>query len=233
MTMEELWLAWYDYSGSLFWATTFATVAIHEVVSLVRHALRLALKSGPLLNVEPQASVSHPPIRYKGDAVTRVLLLADQVVELGLLATFPPKTPFFDLVVLSPFPSARELLLQVCILLGTEECVRVWAYKTATKWMSKQDASQEGDVASVLAVEYLIAKAVLPFFMVRLGVSRAVDGRVRAIHLVVFVCWIALRQFRVFGRGLDILPDRPSIRGWLSLVDFGTKRDLDTAPLML
>lgn len=188
-------------------AKAFATVGFHEGLSFMSHVLRIALRSRPLCNYQAQFSVPPTPVRYKGDAATRLFFLADQVVELSLLAAFPPTTPFFDLVVLSPFPTSWELLLQVCILLVAEECIRLWAYKVAINCVSKQAMGQEGDMASVLAVEYLIPKAILPFIMLMLGVSRAVGVRQRVIHLAVFVCWTALRQFRMFERGLDLTPE--------------------------
>lgn len=214
--------------------TAIATVGFHEALTFMSHLLRLALRSPPLHNCQPRCSVPPTPVRYKGDAVARIFFLADQVAELGLLAAFPPTAPFFDLVVLSPFPASRELLLQVCVLLVAEECIRLWAYKVAANWMSKQDVSPEGDMASVLAVEYLIPKATLPLIMLMLGVSRALWARQPVIHLAVFVCWIAVRQFRMFERGLDLIPYHPSIEHWLKMLNFRSERkNLATAPVML
>lgn len=216
--MERLWLACYDFAGSMFWATSrlvhsktvnvsdakaFATIGIYAVLGVMSHLLRLLLRSGPFYTVQLPSTVPPTHIHYKGGVGSRFFLLAEQVIELGLLATFPPKTPFLDLVVVSPFPTPRDLLVQVCILLVAEECVRIWAYEVVTSRMSQPDADHEGDTAAVLAAECLIPKAVPPFAMLMLGVPTAAGVRQHVIHLAVFVCWTALRQFRVFERGLD------------------------------
>ncbi|KAI4182978.1 MAG: hypothetical protein LQ348_004766 [Seirophora lacunosa] len=205
-------------------AKAFATIGIYAVLGVMSHLLRLVLRSGPFYTVQLPPTVPPTHIHYKGGVGSRLFLLAEQVVELGLLATFPPKTPFLDLVIVSPFPTSRDLLIQVCILLLAEECVRIWAYKIVASLMSKQDDDHEGDTASVLAAECLIPKAIPPFSMVMLGVPRATGVRQRVIHLAVLVCWTAPRQFHVFERGLDPRIYASRTTDLLGLLDLRTVR---------
>lgn len=65
-------------------------------------------------------------------------------------------------------------------------------------------ASVHGDdTASLLAVEYIIPKGALSLVMLGIGLLRAIGVPLPTLHLAAVVVWTALRQFRVFEKGMD------------------------------
>lgn len=59
------------------------------------------------------------------------------------------------------------------------------------------------DTASLLAVEYIIPKGALSLVILGFGLLRAIGVPLPTLHLAAVVAWTALRQFRVFEKGLD------------------------------
>ena len=59
------------------------------------------------------------------------------------------------------------------------------------------------DTASLLAIEYIIPKGALSLVMLGIGLLGAIGVPLSTLHLAAVVAWTALRQFRVFEKGLD------------------------------
>lgn len=140
---------------------------------------------------------------YKASLLTRLSFLLEHIVEISLFAAFPPKTRLFDIVILTPFPHSSTLLLQVCALFLVEERFRSWAYRVPVSWMTKQGSTHGDDTASLLAVEYMIPKAALSVVILGIGLLGAAGTPLQTLHLTAVVIWSALRQFRVFEKGLN------------------------------
>ena len=148
--------------------------------------------------------------------LTRLSFLVEHVVELCLFAAFPPTTRFFGIAVLKPFPHSTTLLFQICALLLVEEGFRSWAFRVPVSWLTNQGSAHTGDAASLLAVEYMIPKATLSLMMMAVGLLNAAGASLQPLHLAAVVIWTALRQFRIFEKGLDLRREDLVIVRWLN-----------------
>ena len=94
--------------------------------------------------------------------------------------------------------------MQVCALLLVEEGFRSWAFRVPISWMANQGSTRADDTASVVAVEYMIPKAALSLVMMAVGLLETVGASLQPLHLAAVVVWTALRQFRIFEKGMDL-----------------------------